>query len=79
MSSQIGDERGWEGGFGDASEKQEIELNNGEQVENYLNVRKEQERSSRPPSGFQRGSFLSGVPSSPLGIIHQEGTGFLRL
>lgn len=71
---------GGKGGFRDASEKQEIELNNGEQVENYLNVIKEQERSSPPPPfRFSVHSFLSGIPSSPLGIIHQEGTGFLRL
>ncbi len=63
-------------GFGDASEKQEIELNNAEWVENSLNVRTEQEQSS-PPSSPQvlstALSFLSGVPSSPLRIIHQEG------
>ncbi len=39
------------------------------------------EKNNRPlPQVFSAAlSFLSGIPSSPLGIIHQEGNGFLQL
>lgn len=58
---------GWEGGS-EASEKQEIELNNGERVENYLNVRKEQERSS-PPQVFRRSSCSGFLFSLVFGLL----------
>lgn len=49
------------GGLGDTSKKQEIELNNAEQVENYLNTRKVQEHSSPLRISVRLFSFRCGI------------------